>query len=73
MKQTLLEIKRTTRLTTQDISRQANLPIADVFIVETGGYTSTEKAQRVLTAFNRLSGMAITLDDIRLHNQQTTS
>lgn len=67
MKQTLLSIKRTTNVTTQAIAEQAHLPVADVFIVETGGFSSREKAQKVLTAFNQLSGMQVTLEDISIH------
>jgi len=67
MKKTLLEIKRTTTITTQAIAEWAKLPVADVFTVETGGYCSREKAQQVLTAFNQLSGLHVTLDDIHIH------
>lgn len=67
MKQTLLEIKRKTNITTRDIAEYARLPIADVFTVETGGYSSREKAEQVLMAFSQLSGIYITLEDIRIH------
>lgn len=67
MKQTLLSIKRKTIITTQAIAERAHLPVADVFIVETGGFSSREKAQKVLTAFNQLSGMQVRLEDIALH------
>ena len=66
MKQTLLDIKRTTNVTTKAIAERARLPIADVFVVETGGFTSRENAQKVVTAFNQLSGMRILLEDIKL-------
>lgn len=72
MKETLLAIRRTTHITTQDLARQAHLPIADVFAVEIGGYTSREKAQRVVRAFNRLSGMGIGVEDIRIHCEEHT-
>ena len=65
--QTLLEIKRTTDITTKAIAERARLPIADVFTVETGGFSSREIAQRVLAAFNQLSGMQVRLDDISVH------
>jgi predicted transcriptional regulator len=61
---TLLEIKRTTPITTQEIAKQAGLSVADVFVVEAGGFTSQTIATRVLAAFNRLSGMHLTLNDI---------
>lgn len=48
MKQTLLDIKRKTNVTTKAIAERARLPIADVFVVETGGFTSRENAQKVV-------------------------
>jgi hypothetical protein len=68
MIQTLLEIKRKTNITTQDLAQQAQLPVADVFTVEAGGFTSRDKASRVLAAFNHLSGMRLNLDDIVRQN-----
>ena len=67
MKQTLLDIRRTTSVTTKAIAECARLPIADVFVVEAGGFTSKENAQKVVMAFNQLSGMQIMLDDITIH------
>ncbi len=65
MKQTLLDIKRKTNVTTKAIAERARLPIADVFTVEVGGFSSMEKVRQVLVAFNQLTGMQIQLDDIR--------
>ena len=73
MKQTLLDIKRTTSVTTKAIAERARLPIADVFVVETGGFSSRETAQRVVTAFNQLSGMQVMLEDIRIYSRGTDS
>ena len=67
MKQTLLDIKRTTNITTYDIAERAQLPIADVFAVETGGYSSREIAELVVAAFCQLSGIYLTLEDIQIH------
>jgi hypothetical protein len=69
VKQTLLEIKRRTNVTTKAIAERARLPIADVFVIETGGFSSREKAQLVLAAFNQLSGMQVVLEDIRLQDR----
>jgi hypothetical protein len=69
MKRTLLDIKRTTNVTTKAIAQYAQLPVSDVFVVETGGFSSWEKAQKVVRAFNQLSGMQVRLEDIRLSNQ----
>ena len=66
-KPTLLSMKRKTTVTTQALAERARLPIADVFVVETGGYSSRENAQRVVTAFNQLSGMRLRLEDIAIH------
>jgi hypothetical protein len=71
VKQTLLDIKRKTNVTTQEIAERARLPIADVFVVETGGFSSRETAQRVVTAFNQLSGMRVMLDDIKIYSRAT--
>jgi hypothetical protein len=67
MKRTLLDIKRTTDVTTHALAERARLPVADVFTVETGGFCTSQKAQQVVTAFNQLSGMHITVEDIALH------
>jgi hypothetical protein len=71
VKQTLLDIKRKTNVTTKAIAECARLPIADVFVVETGGFSSRETAQRVVTAFNQLSGMRVMLDDIKIYSRAT--
>jgi hypothetical protein len=64
MKQTLLTIKRTTKITTKAIAQYAQLPIADVFTVETGGHCPRETVQKVIDAFNQLSGKHISVNDI---------
>jgi hypothetical protein len=73
VKKTLLEIKRRTNITTKEIAERARLSIADVFVVETGGFSSREKAQQVLAAFNQLSGMQVALEDIRLQDWGQTT
>jgi len=65
MKQKLLDIRRTTTITTEAIAERAKLPVADVFTVETGGYCSWEKVQKVVNAFNQLSGKRISVNDIQ--------
>ena len=72
MKQTLLDIKRTTNVTTKAIAERARLPIADVFVVETGGFSSRETALKVVTAFNQLSGMRVMLEDIQIFSRTTS-
>jgi hypothetical protein len=73
VKQTLLDIKRRTNVTTQAIAERARLPIADVFVVETGGFSSRETAQKVVTAFNQLSGMRVMLEDIKIYSRATSN
>ncbi len=68
MKRTLLEIRRTTPVTTRAIAERVHLPVADVFVVETGGFTSRENAQKVIMAFNQLSGMQVLLEDIKIQS-----
>jgi hypothetical protein len=65
-KPSLLEIRRRTTITTQALAERAELPIADVFTVEIGGFSSSEKVHKVVTAFNQLSGMHIAREDIRI-------
>jgi hypothetical protein len=65
-KPTLLSIKRLTTVTTKAIAALAQLSTGDVYSVEAGGYVSREKAQRVIDAFNQLSGMNIKIEDIKL-------
>ena len=52
MRQTLLEIKRQTSVTTRAIAERAQLSIADVFTGEIGGFSSRDTAIRVIMAFN---------------------
>ncbi len=68
VKQTLLSIKRTTDVTTYAIAERSRLPLADVFVVETGGFCSGETARQVLMAFNQLRGMHLSLEDISIHH-----
>ncbi len=63
MQQTLIDIKRTTNITTKTIAEKAQIEIADVFTVEIGGCASWAMAKKVVGAFNELSGMQIRVDD----------
>ncbi len=64
-KQTLLSIKRTTTITTKAIAQKAQIKTADVFTVEIGGCASWAMAQKVVRAFNELSGMQVKVDDLK--------
>ena len=65
MKQTLMQIKRTTNISTKDIAEKAQLPIADVHVILVGGCASWALARKVVNAFNELSAMHIRVDDIK--------
>jgi hypothetical protein len=65
MKQKLLDIKRTTGITTKAIAERTQLSIGDVFTVEIGGCATFELAQKVVEAFNQLSGMHVRVDDLK--------
>ena len=64
MKQTLLSIRRNTDITTQAIAQKAGLPVSDVYTVEVGGCASWALAQKVVSAFNQLSGLKVSVYDI---------
>ena len=70
MKETLRTIRRSTAITTDELAQQARLSRSDVVAVEVGGYTSRAKAQRVVGAFNQLSGKNIRVEDIRIHCEE---
>lgn len=64
MKRTLQEIKRPTGITTKAIADRAKLPTGDVHVVLIGGRATWKLAQKVVDAFNELSGMNIGVADI---------
>ncbi len=67
-KPTLLSIRQRTRISTEQIAKEAGVSLTEAYVVEIGGFTRKEVAVRVLAAFVKLSGLYYTLDDIRLHN-----
>ncbi len=67
-KPTLLSIRQQTQISTEQIAQEAHVSLAEVYVVEIGGFAQKDVAARVIAAFTRLSGMNYTLDDIRLHN-----
>jgi len=52
-------------VTPQDIAKLAGLSLADVYVIEIGGYSSEEKIGVVLRVFNALTGQRLARDDIR--------
>ncbi len=71
-KPTLLSIRQRTRISTEQLAKEAGVSLTEAYVVEIGGFTRKEVAVRVLAAFVKLSGLYYTLDDIRLHNVPST-
>ncbi len=70
-KPTLLSLRQQTKITTQELVRQAGASLTEAYVVEIGGFADRAIAEKVLRAFSQLSGTAYTLDDIRLQNVST--
>ena len=72
MKQTLRSIRRNTDVTTEAIANVAGLSTGEVFAVEAGGFSTNEKVQKVISAFNRLSGLRIQMNDVYFQESGST-
>lgn len=70
-KPTLLSLRQQTKITTQEVADKAGVSLTQAYVVEIGGFTDREIAEKVIRAFSYLSGMHYTLDDIRLQNVST--
>ena len=68
---TLLSLRQRTKITTQELARQAGVTLTEAYVVEIGGFADRMIAEKVIRAFSQLSGTAYTLDDIRLQNVST--
>jgi hypothetical protein len=72
---TLLQLRRTYNqvyqrsISSYDLARAANIPLALSFAVEVGGFAQIEIAQRVLQAFSHLIGITLSLADIQIHTE----
>jgi hypothetical protein len=64
-------LRQQTRITTQELAREAGVSLRDAYIVEIGGFVERQIAEQVINAFSRLSGTSYTLDAIRLQNVST--
>ncbi len=51
-------------ITRYDLAAFSGLAPTDVYVIEIGGYSSTEKVESVLRAFNRLTGRTLSMNDI---------
>ncbi len=67
-KPTLLSIRQHTSISTQQLAHEAGVSLTETYVVEIGGFASRETAQKVITAFSRLSGIHYSLDDIQFRN-----
>jgi hypothetical protein len=64
-KPTLLVLRRKAHLSSEDLARAAEVPLALSYAVEIGGFCREETALKVLAAFNSLSHSDYSLTDIR--------
>ena len=67
-KPTLLKLRQKTSITTQQLALEAGVSLTETYVVEIGGFVDREIAEKVVTAFSRLSSTQYTLNDIRLQN-----
>ncbi len=51
-------------ITRYDLAASSGLTPTDVYVIEIGGYSSTEKVESVLRAFNSLAGRTLSINDI---------
>ena len=67
-KPTLLSIKHGTGITTEQLAAEAGVTLGQAYTVEIGGFVDRDLAERVVSAFAKLTGLHYTLDDIQLQN-----
>ena len=67
-KPTLLSLRQLTTITTQEVAEMAGVSLTQAYVVEIGGFTESEIAEKVISAFSTLSGTRYTLEDICLQN-----
>jgi hypothetical protein len=63
----LLEIRRTTSITSSYLAEQAGVSIGQEYAVEIAGFVDPEVATKVINAFNRLTNAHYTIHDIALN------
>jgi predicted transcriptional regulator len=70
-KPTLQQIRQQTKtldgqtITRQLIADRAAVSYGDVYLIDTGGHLSATKVKKVLRAFQELSGIALSINDIK--------
>jgi hypothetical protein len=72
-KPTLLQLRREYNhgkknpISSSDLAKAANVPLAHSYAVEIGGFAQRETAYKVLQAFSRLAGLQLQLSDIQVY------
>jgi hypothetical protein len=60
-------------ITRYDLAAFSGLPLTDVYIIEIGGYSSTEKVETILQAFYSLTGRSLSMKDIACRTLETVA
>jgi hypothetical protein len=66
----LLPLRRKAGLTSEQVTKEAGLTLAEEYRAEIGGAVAPDAAERLLAAFSRLTGKAWTLKEAAIHSQQ---
>lgn len=67
-KPTLLSIRQKTTVTSIQLAEVAGLSLGQAYTVEIGGFTDEMNTQKVLDAFEKLTGQKLHLSDIRINS-----
>ncbi len=52
----MLSLRQRTKITTQELARQAGVTLTEAYVVEIGGFADRMIAEKVIRAFSQLSG-----------------
>jgi hypothetical protein len=64
-KDTLLTLCRKAHITSEQLAREAGLPVYQIYTVEIGGYCQERIVKQVVDAYNKLSRQQHTIDEIQ--------
>ncbi|GCE20889.1 hypothetical protein [Dictyobacter kobayashii] len=64
-KPTLLELRRNTTITSEQLAHESGVTLAQSYAVEIGGFVDEHVARTVMSTFSRLTHQHVTLNDIR--------
>ena len=62
-----LVLRQESGLTSQQVAQEAGLPLADEYRAEIGCVVEPEVAERILTAFSRLTGKPWTIAELAIN------